>query len=98
MPWRSRASPSSRRRRDLVARFPCPEDGRATNARLTDAGWAKILAIAPGHVQIVRPYVIDALTREQIAQLSSITEAMLTRLDPTGALTATYLRPGDPQG
>src|SRR3954471_2904480 len=24
--------------RDLVERFPCPEDGRATNARLTPAG------------------------------------------------------------
>ena len=28
--------------RGLVERFPCPEDGRATNARLTDAGWAKV--------------------------------------------------------
>ena len=25
--------------RGLVERFPCPEDGRATNARLTAAGW-----------------------------------------------------------
>src|SRR3982750_2098368 len=36
--------------RDLVTRFPCPEDGRATNARLTDAGWRKVLDAAPGHV------------------------------------------------
>src|SRR3954451_24860004 len=25
--------------RGLVERLPCPEDGRATNARLTSAGW-----------------------------------------------------------
>jgi DNA-binding MarR family transcriptional regulator len=27
--------------RGLVERFPCPEDARATNARLTPAGWDK---------------------------------------------------------
>jgi DNA-binding MarR family transcriptional regulator len=81
--------------RDLVARFPCPEDRRATNARLTETGWAKVVATAPGHVETVRAYVIDALTGEQVAQLSAITEAMLARLDPTGALTAAYQRPAD---
>ncbi|MGB7981104.1 MAG: MarR family transcriptional regulator [Candidatus Nanopelagicales bacterium] len=79
--------------RDLVARFPCPEDRRATNARLTETGWAKVVATAPGHVQTVRANVIDALTREQITQLAAITEAMLARLDPTGALTTDYQRP-----
>lgn len=81
--------------RGLVERFPCPEDGRATNARLTETGWAKVVATAPGHVQTVRTYVIDALTSEQITQLSAITEAMLARLDPLGALTATYQPPPD---
>ena len=36
--------------RGLVERFPCPEDRRATNARLTEAGWRKVVATAPGHV------------------------------------------------
>ena len=36
--------------RGLVERFPCPEDGRATNARLTAAGWDAVVAAAPGHV------------------------------------------------
>src|SRR5919112_4725616 len=53
--------------RGLVERFPCPEDGRATNARLTAAGWKKIRATAPSHVQTVRQHVIDVLTPEQIA-------------------------------
>ena len=38
---------------------PCPEDGRATNARLTDAGWDAVVAAAPGHVATVRSHVLD---------------------------------------
>lgn len=79
--------------RDLVARFPCPEDRRATNARLTRAGWDKVVASAPGHVANVRHHVVDALTPEQLAQLGAISEVLLKRLDPEGAMTAPYQRP-----
>lgn len=78
--------------RGLVERFPCPEDGRATNARLTEAGWRKVQETAPGHVANVREHVIDALTPEQIGQLTAITDAVLQRLDPTGTMTAMYRR------
>jgi DNA-binding MarR family transcriptional regulator len=76
--------------RGLVERFPCPQDGRATNARLTDAGWAALAAAAPRHVATVRSNVLDPLSREQLNQLSEITEALLTRLDPEGKMTALY--------
>ncbi len=76
--------------RGLVDRFPCPEDGRATNARLTDAGWAAVVAAAPGHVTTVRRTVLDPLTAEQVAQLRDIGEALLTRLDPEGRMTVLY--------
>jgi DNA-binding MarR family transcriptional regulator len=76
--------------RGLVERFPCPEDGRATNARLTDGGWAAVVAAAPGHVETVRRHVLDPLTHEQLEQLRSIGDALLTRLDPDGAMTALY--------
>ena len=72
--------------RGLVERFPCPEDGRATNARLTDAGWTAVAEAAPGHVATVRANVIDALTPEQVGQLSEIAAAVLHRLDPDGRL------------
>ncbi len=52
--------------RALVERFPCPEDGRATNARLTEAGWDAVVAAAPGHVDTVRRHVLDPLTPEQL--------------------------------
>ena len=78
--------------RGLVDRFPCPQDRRATNARLTDAGWSKVQQSAPGHVANVRQHVMDALTPDQVAQLTDITEAILQRLDPHGTMTAVYHR------
>ncbi len=78
--------------RGLLARFPCPEDRRATNARLTEAGWEKVRETAPGHVGTVRELVIDALTREQVTQLAEISDAILHRLDPDGTQAAIYRR------
>ena len=76
----------------LVERFPCPQDARATNIRLTPAGRQKVHDSAPGHVTNVRQHVIDALTPEQVHHLADITTAMLHRLDPDGAMTAAYTR------
>ena len=78
--------------RGFVERFPCPEDARATNARLTDSGWRKVREAAPGHAANVRENVIDALTPGQVRQLAGIAEAILGRLDPEGAMSATYHR------
>jgi DNA-binding MarR family transcriptional regulator len=60
-----------------VTRRPCPEDGRYTDAILTDRGHAKMVATAPGHVAAVRRLVIDQLTRTQLRQLSAITGRLL---------------------
>ena len=78
--------------RGLVERFPCPEDRRATNARLTASGWAQVQEAAPGHAATVRQYVVDALSNEQIDQLAAIGDAILARLDPTGSMAAIYTR------
>ena len=78
--------------RGLVERQPCPEDARATNARLTADGWRKVSETAPAHVANVRAHVIDALTPEQVGELGTITDAILRRLDPEGTMAATYER------
>ena len=78
--------------RGLVERFPCPEDRRATNARLTDAGWQLVRQAAPGHLEAVRGSVIDALTPEQQEQLRGIADAILERVDPDGHMSANYAR------
>jgi DNA-binding MarR family transcriptional regulator len=75
--------------RGLIRRFPCPEDRRATNAAITEAGVELIDAAAPGHVETVRQYVLDALSPEQLKQLYDIAGAVLGRLDPDERLTAT---------
>lgn len=72
----------------FVARTPCPEDRRATNVTLTDAGWDKVVQAAPGHVEHVRSLVLDALTPTQIEQLGEISAALLTKLDPDGRMFA----------
>lgn len=82
--------------RGLVERFRCPEDARATNARLTGAGWDKVRETAPGHVAAVRRHVIDALTPEQVGQLTAIAGAILERLDPQGRMSAAYDRGSTP--
>jgi DNA-binding MarR family transcriptional regulator len=76
--------------RGLVERVPCPSDSRSTNARLTEAGWQKMVQAAPGHVRTVRHHVIDALSGEQIDQVAEIADAVLRRLDPSGSIADTY--------
>jgi DNA-binding MarR family transcriptional regulator len=73
----------------LVERSPCPEDGRATNATLTGAGWEKVVQAAPGHVRTARELVVDALEPEQVGQLAEIARRILTTLDPEQKMVAT---------
>ena len=68
-------------RRGWLRREPCPDDGRATLARMTDAGFAKLASAAPGHVEAVRALVIDALDEQQLHELTAIGDAILKQLD-----------------
>jgi DNA-binding MarR family transcriptional regulator len=78
--------------RGLVLRSPCPLDRRAANAERTDEGWELLRAAAPGHVEQVRTAVFDVLSAEQVRQLSEIGAAVLSRLDPDGAMTGSIRR------
>jgi len=73
-----------------ITRQACQEDGRYTNAVLTDAGWEKVVASAPGHVEAVRSLILDALTEGELAQLGDIARRILTRLDSTGDVRAAF--------
>lgn len=74
--------------RGWVERRPDPTDGRSTMAVLTDAGWDKVVATAPGHVDNVRSLVFEGLTAEQITQLKQISATISGRLDPERKLGA----------
>ncbi len=80
----SRLSHVARRLEDqgLITRHACAEDRRATNAVLTDAGYAKVVDTAPGHVETVRQLVFDALDPAQRDQLRTIGERILDRVNP----------------
>jgi DNA-binding MarR family transcriptional regulator len=55
-----------------VRRTPDRADGRYTLAILTDEGWAKIAATAPGHVEEVHRLVFDPPAKAQSRQLPEI--------------------------
>ena len=63
--------------RGWVRREPCPGDGRFINAVLTDDGWQKVLATAPGHVAAVRELLLASLTDEEFKQLGAISAKVL---------------------
>jgi DNA-binding MarR family transcriptional regulator len=48
-------------RERLVERRQCPSDGRGVVAHLTEAGYARLEAAAPDHVQSVRACLIDVV-------------------------------------
>ena len=66
--------------RGWVRREACPGDGRFINAVLTDDGWAKVVATAPGHVVAVRKLLVDVLTPGQLRELGAISDEVLTGL------------------
>ncbi|MFD4511100.1 MarR family winged helix-turn-helix transcriptional regulator [Streptomyces sp. NPDC058457] len=68
---------ASLERRGWVRRERAAEDGRGNNAVLTDAGYAKVVAAAPGHVAAVRSAVFDALGSLQLDELEGICTALL---------------------
>ncbi|WP_375477758.1 MarR family winged helix-turn-helix transcriptional regulator [uncultured Jatrophihabitans sp.] len=66
--------------RGWVERADCLTDRRGQLAQLTDAGHDVLRAAAPGHVDTVRRYFIDALTPAQLGQLSDIGERIIARV------------------
>ncbi len=82
--------------RGFVDRRPSARDGRITEVVLTDPGYDKVVAAAPGHVSAVREQVIDALTPGQVDQLAAIMDAVLRRIDPDGSMTGSWVPPDGP--
>jgi DNA-binding MarR family transcriptional regulator len=66
--------------RGFVRREPDPDNGRYTNAILTESGWTKVVAAAPGHVAAVRHLVFDPLDASQITALGRVGEQLLAQL------------------
>jgi DNA-binding MarR family transcriptional regulator len=67
--------------RGFIRREPDPSDGRFTNAILTKAGYAKLVASAPAHAERVRSLVIDPFSPSELQQLREASERLLARID-----------------
>ncbi|MEV6810940.1 MarR family transcriptional regulator [Micromonospora sp. NPDC051296] len=83
---------SSMQRRGLVARQPCPEDGRGNEAVLTAAGLLALREAAPHHLHSVRTHLMDDLDDAEVACLTMIFTRLGRRLqgvDDTNAALAT---------
>ncbi len=63
--------------RGWVSRCRSADDGRGNVCMLTDAGMAKLVETAPGHVAAVQSLVFDRLDEEQVRQLGEICNALL---------------------
>jgi DNA-binding MarR family transcriptional regulator len=72
---------SRMQRRGFVERQNCPEDGRGAFVKMTGVGRDTITAAAPGHVDAVRRAFFDGLSRDQVDQLTELSEQVLRRLE-----------------
>lgn len=68
-----------------LERRPDPADGRGQLVSVTTLGKQRIQEIAPRHIADVRAQLFDHLTDEQVAQLQTICDAILTGLDDVPA-------------
>jgi DNA-binding MarR family transcriptional regulator len=67
-------------KRGLVVREECESDARGSMIRLTETGRAAIEAAAPDHVEAVRGYVFDMLSREEQDTLTILLDRVLDGL------------------
>ena len=86
---RSRVSHQVRRMegRGLVAKNECAEDGRGTIVTLTDEGAEAIARVAPKHVEKVRELFVDAVTPDEVRQLTDIYDRVVARIGQVDGIT-----------
>lgn len=68
--------------RGYVERCTAADDRRATIAHLTDAGWRKVVASAPGHARTVLEDVFDDLDADEVRTLAGALDKVLAHIDP----------------
>ncbi len=69
-------------KRGWLSRQPDTEDGRYTLAVLTTAGRRRLEQVAPAHIDTVREFVFDRLTRDQTRELGATCQRILDGLPP----------------
>jgi DNA-binding MarR family transcriptional regulator len=67
--------------RGLIERSYCTEDRRGAFVVLTEKGCETVVAAAPRHVESVRRYVFDELSRDQVDALDRISRTVADLID-----------------
>ncbi|MBB2911536.1 DNA-binding MarR family transcriptional regulator [Streptosporangium becharense] len=87
-------------KRGLVERTTCPSDDRGVLAVLTDQGVRCLKQTAPGHVAVVRAFLIDRLTPEEIETMRRVMTKALAAMEsapgPVFRSAASACSPRDP--
>lgn len=76
-------------RKGHVLRAPCEQDGRATNAVLTEDGRRVLAEATPLYADAVRRMILDGLDDDGVDDLARLSYAVLDRLDPDRRLAIT---------
>jgi DNA-binding MarR family transcriptional regulator len=76
-------------RKGLVMRMACEDDGRATNAVLTDAGVRAHQVSRPLYSDAVRSMILDGLDEAGVSELAELSYAILVKLDPQRRMAVT---------
>ena len=74
--------------RGFVSRCRAEHSRRVTMVRMTEEGYAVLVAAAPGHVETVRSLVFDGLAPEDVEALERIMRHVGARIESSG-LTST---------
>lgn len=56
----------------LISRHPSPDDQRATVVQITEAGRTRVADVLPGHVDVVRDMLFDALSDRDVRTLGGV--------------------------
>lgn len=80
----SRLSHAAKRleNRGWIKRHTSPSDRRVTLATLTKEGMAKLVEVAPSHVESVRQAVFDTLTPQQVLELGATCGTVVQNINP----------------
>jgi DNA-binding MarR family transcriptional regulator len=70
--------------RGLVSRCRSEISRRVTMVRMTEEGYAVLVAAAPGHVETVRSLVFDGLSPDDVEALGRIMRHVLRRIEVSG--------------
>ena len=67
----------------LVTRAPSPDDERSITVTITDAGRERLEKVFPGHIELIRSFLLEPLSRDDVATLAGLLEPVRDHMRST---------------